>query len=98
MVDTLVPTLVDAIKTGDSEDSNVQTDDSTSDTSFLTGADPRLTQPFMTGFNSSVVTIYWVGLAVMMVAFVITLFFKVPPLRTRSALQEKSDAALEALG
>jgi len=27
----------------------------------------------------------------MLVAFVITLFYKVPPLRTRSALQEKSD-------
>jgi EmrB/QacA subfamily drug resistance transporter len=98
MVDTLTPTLVDSIKTGNSDDNNVQTDSSTSDTSFLTGADPRLTQPFMTGFNTSVVTIYWVGLAVMMVAFVITLFFTVPPLRTRSALQEKSEnAALEAL-
>jgi X-X-X-Leu-X-X-Gly heptad repeat protein len=91
MVDTLTPTLVDAIKTGDTGDTNVKTDNSTSDTSFLTGADPRLTKPFMVGFNDSVVTIYWVALAVMLVAFVITLFYKVPPLRTRSALQEKSD-------
>lgn len=102
MVDTLTPTLVNAIKTGDTGDTNVKTDSSTSDTSFLTGADPRLTKPFMLGFNDSVVTIYWVALGVMLLAFAITLFYKVPPLRTRSALQEKSDqghdAALEALG
>jgi EmrB/QacA subfamily drug resistance transporter len=102
MVDTLTPTLVTAIKTGDTGDTDVKTDSSTSDTSFLTGADPRLTKPFMLGFNDSVVTIYWVALGVMLLAFAITLFYKVPPLRTRSALQEKSDlgndAALEALG
>ena len=52
----------------------------------------------MSGFNDPVVTIYWAGPAVMLLAFVITLFFKVPPLRTRSALQEKLDnAALEGL-
>ncbi|MCA0295203.1 MAG: MFS transporter [Actinobacteria bacterium] len=99
MVDTLAPTFVTAIKTGDTGDTKVDTDSSTSDTSFLTGADPRLTKPFMVGFNDSVVTIYWVALGVMLAAFVITLFYKVPPLRTRAALQEKSDsAALEALG
>ncbi|HEY3338486.1 MAG TPA: DHA2 family efflux MFS transporter permease subunit [Propionicimonas sp.] len=98
MVDTLTPTLVTAIKSGDTGDTNVKTDSSTSDTSFLTGADPRLTKPFMVGFSDSVKTIYWVGLVVMLVAFVVALFFKVPPLRTRSALQEKSDnAALEGL-
>ena len=89
MVDTLTPTLIDQVKTGNTGD--VKTDAGTSDTSFLTGADPRLTKPFMVGFSDSVVTIYWVGLAVMLVAFVITWFFRVPPLRTRSALQEKSD-------
>jgi EmrB/QacA subfamily drug resistance transporter len=100
MVDQLVPTLIDAVKSGDT--SEVKTDTSASDTSFLTGADPRLTKPFMSGFNDSVVTIYWVGLGVMLLAFVITWFFKVPPLRTRSALQEKSDlrdnALLEGIG
>ena len=101
MVDELAPTMVQTIKNGDAGDSNVNTDNSTSDTSFLTGADSRLTKPFMTGFNDSVVTIYWVGFGVMLVAFVIACFYRVPPLRTRSALQEKSDlqesAALEAL-
>lgn len=100
MVDQLVPTLIDAVKNGDTSD--VETDTSASDTSFLSGADVRLTKPFMSGFNDSVVTIYWVGLVVMLIAFVISLFFKVPPLRTRSALQEKSDlrdnALLEGIG
>lgn len=98
MVDQLTPTLVTAIKAGDTGDASVKTGGSTSDTSFLDGADPRLTKPFMVGFNDSVVTIYWVALGVMLVAFVIALFYRVPPLRTRSALQEKSDnAALEAM-
>ncbi len=63
----------------------------TSDTSFLNGADKRLTRPFLTGFNNSAVTIYWVGLAVILLAFVLTWFFKVPPLRKSSALQEAAD-------
>ncbi len=66
---------------------------STNDTSFLTGADSRLTRPFMAGFNASSVTIYWVGLGVILLAFVLTWFFKVPPLRARSALQERADEA-----
>lgn len=97
MVTQLTPTLVEAIKNGDASDSDVKTDTSTSDTSFLTGADPRLTKPFMVGFNGSVVTIYWFGLAVMALAFAITLFYRVPALRTRSALQEKSDLQESAM-
>ena len=89
IIDEIVPTMVDSINNGDTGD--VKTDTTASDTSFLTGADPRLTRPFMTGFNASVVSIYWVGLGVMLLAFVITWFFRVPPLRTRSALQEKSE-------
>ena len=42
-------------------------------------------------------SIYWVGLAVMGLAFVIACFFRVPALRERSALEEKS-AAMESLG
>ena len=53
------------------------------------------TRQFLTGFNASVVTIYWVGLGVMLLAFVLTWFFRVPPLRTRSALQERADGARE---
>ena len=94
MLDELTPALVDQIKAG-TGDTAVQTDASTSDTSFLTGADSRLTKPFMLGFNESVVTIYWCGLAVMLLAFVITLLYRVPALRTRSALQERADLQKE---
>ena len=47
----------------------------------------------MTGFNVSAVKIYWVGLSVILLAFVLSWFFKVPPLRQRSALQEQADDA-----
>lgn len=65
----------------------------TSDTSFLTGADHRLSKPFMIGFTTSSVTIYWTGFGVILLAFVLSWFFRVPPLRKFSALQEQADAA-----
>ncbi|MDR2998380.1 MAG: MFS transporter [Microbacterium sp.] len=69
---------------------------SISDTSFLIGADAALTRPFLTGFTASTITIYWVGFIGMLGTFVLTLFFKAPPLRQRSALQERADAHAEA--
>jgi EmrB/QacA subfamily drug resistance transporter len=90
MIDELVPKLIESIRSGDN-DQNLSTDTSASDTSFVKGADPRLTTPFLQGFNDSVVTIYWVGLGVMLVAFMLTWFYDVPPLRRRSALEEKHD-------
>jgi EmrB/QacA subfamily drug resistance transporter len=68
------------------------------DTSFLNGSDPRLAAPFLEGFNNATVTIYWVGLAVVLVAFVLSFFLKAAPLRQKSALQENADneAALAA--
>jgi EmrB/QacA subfamily drug resistance transporter len=69
---------------------------SLNDTSFLNGADPRLTRPFLEGFNASAVTVYWVALFVVLIAFILTLFFKTPPLRAKSALQEAADDKAEA--
>jgi EmrB/QacA subfamily drug resistance transporter len=67
------------------------------DTSFLVGADPRLSKPFLVAFNASAVTVYWVAMWVVLAAFVLSLFFKTPPLREKSALQEAvDDAALMA--
>jgi EmrB/QacA subfamily drug resistance transporter len=91
-VDKVVPTLVKQIDKGSSTTANASTS-TTSDTSFLKGADPRLSKPFLSGFNVSAVQIYWVGLIVILIAFVITWFFTVPPLRQRSALQEQADNA-----
>ncbi|WP_138445264.1 MDR family MFS transporter [Sinomonas susongensis] len=89
VVDKVVPTMISQLQNAkQSQSSNSST---TSDTSFLKGADARLTRPFMVGFNSSAVSIYWVGLGVILLAFVLSWFFKVPPLRQRSALQEQAD-------
>lgn len=89
-VDKLTPTLADKLKKGDSK-ANSSSSSSTSDTSFLDGADQRLSKPFMVGFNDSVVLVYTIGLGVILLAFVLTLFFKVPPLRKTSALQQQAD-------
>lgn len=91
-VDQLSDTLVDQVKDGDTS-ATESASGSVSDTSFLTGADPRLSKPFMVGFTSSAVTIFWVGFAVLLAAFVLSWFFRVPPLRTRSALQQRADEA-----
>ncbi len=92
-VDQVTPDLAERIEDGDGTSSSAT---STNDTSFLTGADSALTRPFMAGFNASSVTIYWVGLGVILLAFVLTWFFRVPPLRQRSALQERADMSAEA--
>jgi len=89
-VDKVTPTLADKLKKGDSK-ANSSSSSSTSDTSFLDGADQRLSKPFMVGFNDSVVVVYTIGLGVILLAFVLTLFFKVPPLRKTSALQQQVD-------
>ncbi|MDK8171026.1 DHA2 family efflux MFS transporter permease subunit [Curtobacterium citreum] len=97
VVDEVAPKLVDQLKKGDTAASS-GAGSATSDTSFLNGADPRLTRPFLVGFSSSAVVVYWVGLAVILLAFVLTWFFRVPPLRKVSALQEQANAAKGAAG
>ncbi len=89
VVDKVVPTMISQLESV--KQSQSSSSSTTSDTSFLKGADARLTRPFMVGFNASAVSIYWVGLGVILLAFVLSWFFKVPPLRQRSALQEQAD-------
>ncbi|WP_022901055.1 MDR family MFS transporter [Humibacter albus] len=91
-VDQLTPKIHKQITKSDSKASNASSS-STSDTSFLNGADSRLSKPFMVGFTQAAQTIYWLALSVILLAFVLTWFFKVPPLRQRSALQEQADKA-----
>ncbi|MGN7860383.1 MDR family MFS transporter [Microbacterium sp. 22303] len=91
-VDQLVPNIVKELNKASSKTSSGSSS-AVSDTSFLNGADPVLTKPFMVGFTKAIDVIYWVGFGVLMLAFVLTWFFKAPPLRTRSALQEQADAA-----
>ena len=61
------------------------------DTSFLNAADPRLAQPFLVGFNDASVTVFWVSLVVVLIAFGLSFFLKAPPLRNTSALQQAAD-------
>ena len=90
-VKTLTPTLEKKFdKTGAK---STAASDATSDTSFVNGADSRLSKPFMVGFTESIVLVYWVGFAVILLAFILSWFFRVPPLRKTSALQEQADAA-----
>ncbi|MFM9876527.1 MAG: MDR family MFS transporter [Rhodoglobus sp.] len=62
------------------------------DTSFLNGSDPRLAAPFLEGFSNAAVSVYWVALGVVLIAFVLSFFLKAAPLRGKSALQENADA------
>jgi EmrB/QacA subfamily drug resistance transporter len=68
------------------------------DTSFLNHADPALSAPFLIGFSDATVTVYWICFWVVSTAFVLSWFFKAPPLREKSAMQEAADenAALMA--
>ena len=96
VVKEVVPSIIKEIKKGNSSKSSGNID--TSNTSFLNGADKALTRPFMKGFNASTIEIYWVGMMVILAAFVLTWFFRVPPLRKVSALQQQADAAAAAAG
>ena len=40
------------------------------------------------------IEVYTIGLGVILLAFVLSLFFKVPPLRKTSALQQQADEAV----
>jgi EmrB/QacA subfamily drug resistance transporter len=91
VVDEVVPSIIKQVKGGTSSKSSGNID--TSNTSFLNNADANLSRPFLKGFNASTITIYWVGMLVLLVAFVLTWFFRVPPLRKVSALQQQADAA-----
>ena len=62
------------------------------DTQFLTTADHRLAAPFLHGFADATVTVFWVSLIVVLVAFILSFFLKATPLRQKSALQEVADA------
>jgi EmrB/QacA subfamily drug resistance transporter len=62
------------------------------DTAFLKTSNSALAAPFLHGFADATVTVFWVSLAVIAVAFVLSFFLKATPLRVKSALQEVADA------
>jgi hypothetical protein len=65
------------------------------DTSFLNDADARLSAPFLEGFANASVTVFWVSLIVVLIAFVLSFFLKAAPLRAKSGIQEAADNAAE---
>ena len=65
----------------------------TEDSSFLIGADDRLTLPFRIGFVESSLSVFLLAAIVIGVAFVISWFIKEIPLREKSASQEAAEQA-----
>jgi EmrB/QacA subfamily drug resistance transporter len=66
------------------------------DSSFLTGLDPRLARPFLMGFSDAAVSVFYSAAGVVAVAFVLSWFIKAIPLRTKSAAEEAADAVAAA--
>ncbi len=63
------------------------------DSSFLTGLDPRLAEPFRLGFAEAMETVFLVGGLVMVVGFLIMLMLPQIELRKESAYSERAAAA-----
>ena len=58
------------------------------DTTFLHGTDPRLAAPFIDAFNESMTLAYWLGLAVVAGALVLSFFLPTQRLGNRSGLEQ----------
>jgi hypothetical protein len=65
----------------------------TVDSSFLIGADDRLTLPFREGFVESSLSVFLLATVFVGVAFVISFFIKEIPLRDKSAAQEAAESS-----
>ena len=65
----------------------------TVDSSFLIGADERLTLPFRIGFVDSALNVFLLATVFVGIAFVISFFIKEIPLRDKSASQEVADSS-----
>ncbi len=90
--------ILELLQKAQNGDTSAVGDSLNGDSSFLNGADDRLSAPFLQGFNDAAVSIFWVALVVVLVAFVLSWFLKTAPLRSKSALQEnaENEAALVA--
>jgi MFS family permease len=67
------------------------------DTSFLNGASPELTAPFVEGFAASAQSVYLVAMVIAGISFVMSWFIKTQPLREKSAMEENLEAQAAAL-
>jgi len=94
VVDEAAPKIIAGL--ADESGSGTGVNASTSDTSYLKGADARLTKPFLSGFSNAADLIFLIGAIVLAVTFVLTFFFRTPPLRRVSAAQEMANARAKA--
>ena len=69
-------------------------DSLSTDSSFLSKIDPRLARPFLMGFADSAVTVFVWASAIIVIAFAMSFFLKVHPLRDKSAAQEAAEASM----
>ncbi|PZS12559.1 MAG: MFS transporter [Pseudonocardiales bacterium] len=63
------------------------------DTSFLSRIDAQLAHPYLVGFSQAMDLVFTVGAAVLVFAFILSLFLKEVPLRTQSGLEAARTAA-----
>jgi EmrB/QacA subfamily drug resistance transporter len=75
------------------QDGAVGANEITVDSSFLIGADERLTLPFRIGFVDSALNVFLLATVFVGIAFVISFFIKEIPLRDKSASQEVADSS-----
>jgi len=75
------------------QDGAVGANEITVDSSFLIGADERLTLPFRIGFVDSALNVFLLATVFVGIAFVISFFIKEIPLREKSASQEVADSS-----
>jgi len=66
------------------------------DTSFLNGASPELSAPFVEGFAASAQSVYLVAMVIAGISFVMSWFIKTQPLREKSAMEENLEAQAAA--
>jgi EmrB/QacA subfamily drug resistance transporter len=72
--------------------------DAINDSSFINALDPRLARPFVVGFADAIGTVFLLGAAVLLVAWLVVWFLPEEKLRTQSGIQarqaaEQADAA-----
>ncbi len=70
------------------------------DSSFIGLLDPRLARPFLVGFSDAITSVFALGTAVLLVAFVVVWFLPEEKLRTESGItaRQQEAAAAAALG
>jgi hypothetical protein len=69
----------------------------TSDSSFLIGADERLTAAFRIGFVEASLSVFLVAAIIVALGFLVSWFIKEIPLRSKSAAQENAESHMSSM-